>query len=338
MKWLALCVLCCVVFSGCGTTLPLVRVDYDLLREEVHRAKAKGAMECAPGALARAQLAYRFATLELSQGDFDRAGTHLKLGRAAATEALEGSSDCAVEGVRTKDLTKDPWADGDGDGVADAEDLCPYLLEDRDGFSDNDGCAEPDNDLDGVLDADDKCPFEAEDIDGTQDEDGCPETDDDGDGVADADDACPEEAEVPNGFMDEDGCPDFVPQHVSVGEGSLAFVKPLRFLGTGSELLGVGPRAVEEVGQLLIASPSVQLRIVGHTSSRGDAAELQKLSERRAAAVVRILVASGVDPSRLEAVGRGGEVPIATNRTRSGRQTNERIELELVSGQFIGFN
>jgi outer membrane protein OmpA-like peptidoglycan-associated protein len=323
---------------ACGTTLSLVRGDYDLLRAELHQAKAAGAMECSGRELAQAQLAYRFASLELGQGDFDRAAQHLAEGRSAVAVALSASASCAAEGVTPKDLAADPWADADGDGVSDRDDICPYQLEDRDGFSDQDGCPDPDNDLDGVLDADDECPLEAEDIDGTQDEDGCPEDDDDGDGVADADDQCPDEAEVLNGFLDEDGCPDLVPEHVDIRPDGLGFSRPLSFLGEGTELLGVGPRAVEELATLLMSSPEVHLRVTVHTSNRGDAAELLTLSERRAAAVVNILVASGVDAKRLEAVGQGGSAPITTNRTRSGRKKNERIELQLVSGQFKGFN
>jgi len=316
----------------------MVRGDYDLLRAEIHQAKAAGAMECSTVDLAEAQLAYRFASLELAQGDFDRAGQHITSGRRAAADATTASTSCSAEGVTPKDLSMDPWADADGDGVSDRDDICPYGLEDRDGFSDSDGCSEPDNDLDGVLDGDDKCPFEAEDIDGTQDEDGCPETDDDGDGVLDLDDACPTEAEVVNGFLDDDGCPDLVPEHITLSDGAVGFTQPLKFLGEGKELLGVGPRAIEELASLLMSSPEVHLKVIGHTSNRGEAADLQQLSLLRAQAVVDILMATGVATERLEAVGRGGDSPIATNRTRTGRKKNQRIELELISGKFQGFN
>lgn len=50
--------------------------------------------------------------------------------------------------------------DIDGDGVLDAYDLCVKAAEDRDGFEDEDGCAETDNDGDGVADAEDACPNE----------------------------------------------------------------------------------------------------------------------------------------------------------------------------------
>lgn len=66
-------------------------------------------------------------------------------------------------------------ADQDFDGILDAGDACPEVPEDRDGFQDEDGCAEPDNDGDGLSDVDDLCPAEPEDADGVQDADGCPD-------------------------------------------------------------------------------------------------------------------------------------------------------------------
>ena len=127
--------------------------------------------------------------------------------------------------------------DRDGDGIVDADDKCPDVAEDKDGFEDADGCPDTDNDKDNILDADDKCPDvagipekqgcpnddndadgilndvdkcpdEAEDKDGFEDADGCPDPDNDLDGVPDASDKCPLEAEDKDGFEDEDGCPD----------------------------------------------------------------------------------------------------------------------------------
>lgn len=68
-----------------------------------------------------------------------------------------------------------PGPDMDGDGIADADDLCPSVSEDYDGFQDMDGCPEPDNDMDGFLDVDDRCPMDPEDMDGIDDFDGCPD-------------------------------------------------------------------------------------------------------------------------------------------------------------------
>lgn len=98
--------------------------------------------------------------------------------------------------------------DTDGDGLADAVDMCPTEAEDLDGFEDADGCPEVDNDGDGIPDDQDKCPDRGEDLDGFEDSDGCPDLDNDEDGVPDVQDRCPSEPENINGFEDEDGCPD----------------------------------------------------------------------------------------------------------------------------------
>ena len=65
--------------------------------------------------------------------------------------------------------------DLDGDGIVDGKDRCRTQAEDRDGFSDSDGCPEPDNDNDGYPDDADDCPDAAEDFDGHRDVDGCPD-------------------------------------------------------------------------------------------------------------------------------------------------------------------
>ena len=54
-----------------------------------------------------------------------------------------------------------------------------------------------------------------------------------------------------------------------------------------------------------------------------------ELSAGRAAAVVQELIASGVQPDRLSAIGFADTHPIASNATASGRAENRRVDLEL---------
>lgn len=68
-----------------------------------------------------------------------------------------------------------------------------------------------DSDGDGIPDAQDACPLMAEDWDGFQDYDGCPDLDNDQDGIPDIRDACPNDPETFNGYYDFDGCPDELP-------------------------------------------------------------------------------------------------------------------------------
>ncbi len=56
----------------------------------------------------------------------------------------------------------------------------------------------------------------------------------------------------------------------------------------------------------------------------------QKLSQRRAQAVVNYLIKHGITKSRLVAKGYGEEKPIATNDTEDGRQKNRRTEFKVL--------
>lgn len=69
------------------------------------------------------------------------------------------------------------------------------------------------------------------------------------------------------------------------------------------------------------------IRIEGHTDDAGEADANFALSLRRAEAVRSALAAAGVAGSRMEAVGRGEEEPVADNATAAGRARNRRVEI-----------
>lgn len=76
------------------------------------------------------------------------------------------------------------------------------------------------------------------------------------------------------------------------------------------------------------ANPQVKAEIYGHTDSMGSAAYNQRLSEKRAQAVVNYLVDNGVGMERLAARGFGESKPVANNDTQEGRQKNRRVEIQ----------
>lgn len=115
-------------------------------------------------------------------------------------------------GILSKERLKKLFKDSDEDAIADDEDICPDIMEDFDGYEDEDGCPDYDNDQDGLYDTKDKCPDTAEDFDGYMDSDGCPDPDNDNDGIPDTEDKCPNQAETKNLFKDDDGCPDEKPK------------------------------------------------------------------------------------------------------------------------------
>ena len=66
--------------------------------------------------------------------------------------------------------------------------------------------------------------------------------------------------------------------------------------------------------------------VAGHTCNIGTDEYNQKLSERRAAAVVKWLVDNGVAANRLAVVGYGETKPKYDNKTEDGRKLNRRVE------------
>jgi OOP family OmpA-OmpF porin len=78
-----------------------------------------------------------------------------------------------------------------------------------------------------------------------------------------------------------------------------------------------------------LAGVDVEMVIAtGHTDNVGSDAYNQKLSERRAAAVKAYLVTKGIPASKITTIGKGESQPVATNKTKEGRQKNRRVDIE----------
>jgi OOP family OmpA-OmpF porin len=109
---------------------------------------------------------------------------------------------------------------------------------------------------------------------------------------------------------------------------------------TGKETLRPeSDEAIAYVKGYLAAKTHVsKLRIEVHTDSRGSDDFNQQISERRALAVAKALVAMGVDCKRLVPVGFGETRPIADNRTADGRARNRRTSFfnAALRGKSIG--
>ncbi|HEV8149108.1 MAG TPA: OmpA family protein [Gemmatimonadales bacterium] len=83
---------------------------------------------------------------------------------------------------------------------------------------------------------------------------------------------------------------------------------------------------IGEIVKLLQQNPALKLEIGGHTDSDGDAAKNLALSQARADAVKRLLLAAGIDASRLSSKGYGASKPVEPNTTPEGKANNRRVE------------
>jgi OOP family OmpA-OmpF porin len=93
----------------------------------------------------------------------------------------------------------------------------------------------------------------------------------------------------------------------------------------------VRPDGKKNIDEALAKLAGVDVEMViatGHTDSIGTDAYNQKLSERRAAAVKEYLVSKGIPSSKITTLGKGESQPVATNKTKEGRQKNRRVDIE----------
>ncbi len=86
---------------------------------------------------------------------------------------------------------------------------------------------------------------------------------------------------------------------------------------------------LDRVARVMNQYPNTLIRVEGHTDSKGSNEYNMDLSNRRANAVRNLLVQRGIAGSRIEVVGFGETMPVASNNTEAGRQKNRRVEIKI---------
>jgi len=168
-----------------------------------------------------------------------------------------------------------------------------------------------DKDHDGVSDAKDRCVDTPIGVD--VDAGGCA-FDRDQDGVKDYEDLCPNS--MAHAKVKADGCSDFI-----------AF--NLYYAPRVDEITPKSMSVLEKAVGFLKEHPEYKVKIIGHTDNIGDDTYNLKLSQDRAADVLKLFNRKGINFNRLKSTGKGEAEPIETNETSEGRQLNRRIEVEL---------
>jgi outer membrane protein OmpA-like peptidoglycan-associated protein len=232
-------------------------------------------------------------------------------------------------------ITLDGCPDRDHDYVADNEDACPDVpglvsnhgcpLKDYNNFRQNNNQQEADSDGDGVPDSKDNCPNTPR---GTPvDEYGCPrkdqnDKDSDGDGVPDAVDRCPFSA----GPASNKGCPEIK----EAVKKKLEFATKGIYFETNKAI--IKPMSYSKLNQIVTIVndyPDYDVRLSGHTDNVGSDDYNLNLSQNRVDAVKAYLVNNGINANRINAIGYGKTMPVASNNSEVGKALNRRVEIEL---------
>src|SRR5512133_130676 len=104
----------------------------------------------------------------------------------------------------------------------------------------------------------------------------------------------------------------------------------LHFANGKANLGPEGTAAIQKVADSLKAYPGeYSLEVSGHTSSTGSKAVNKALAKRRADAVAKVLVDSGIPAAKVTTVGAGPDKPIADNKTKEGQAKNRRVEIDV---------
>lgn len=124
-----------------------------------------------------------------------------------------------------------------------------------------------------------------------------------------------------------------------LSDGQLEVPGPVLYSTGSDEIQAESEETLQHVlGFLQSRADVTMLRIECHSDSQGGADENQRLTEARALAVARWLVAQGIDCKRLVAVGFGSSKPVEDESTPAGRAANRRTVFApaALRGRLIG--
>ncbi len=114
----------------------------------------------------------------------------------------------------------------------------------------------------------------------------------------------------------------------SIDESGRVAVYGIYFDTNKADLKPESEPALTEIVKMLQTDAALKLFVVGHADNVGQFAHNIKLSQDRAASVVKSLVGKhGIDEARLIPFGAGPVVPVAPNTTDEGKTKNRSVEL-----------
>jgi outer membrane protein OmpA-like peptidoglycan-associated protein len=114
---------------------------------------------------------------------------------------------------------------------------------------------------------------------------------------------------------------------VQVQDGKITISEQIAFDQNKAVIKPESFGLVDEIAKTIKENDKIKkVSIEGHTSAEGDAGQNMKLSQDRAAAVLKALTERGIDKSRLTSKGFGVTKPLGDNSTPAGRMQNRRVE------------
>ncbi|WP_258099983.1 OmpA family protein [Marinoscillum pacificum] len=113
-------------------------------------------------------------------------------------------------------------------------------------------------------------------------------------------------------------------------EGSVITLSNVLFYRGTANFIEGSEDELDLVVEMMEENPTVNIFLKGHTDNVGNAMLNVELSQERVYAVTDYLVSKGIESSRIDGEGYGGEQPVASNTSENTRKLNRRVEFEIV--------
>ncbi len=112
--------------------------------------------------------------------------------------------------------------------------------------------------------------------------------------------------------------------------GEKLSLRNLHFIRSKPDLLDESLPVLQELIEVLVAYPDIQIELAGHTDALGPADAKKRLALERVKRIKEYLVEYGIDRDRIKTVAYGGSRPVAPNDTEENRARNRRVEVRIL--------
>jgi len=117
---------------------------------------------------------------------------------------------------------------------------------------------------------------------------------------------------------------------VPIEVGQTVKLNNVFFIQSKPELLSSSYPELDRMVTFMLANPTVEIEVEGHTDNQGDPKKNMVLSEERVKVVKKYLTEHGISESRIALKAFGGTSPIASNATEETRKLNRRVEFKIL--------
>ncbi len=116
----------------------------------------------------------------------------------------------------------------------------------------------------------------------------------------------------------------------TIREGQVIRIEKLYFEADSCNFTPNSLHVLNEIYQFLKDNPNITIEIGGHTNGLPSKQYCDELSLLRAKSVAEYLYQKGIPKNRIVYKGYGKEKPIASNKTKEGRDKNQRVEIKIL--------